>query len=93
MVPDLGERRRGHQGSCYCRAALGTREARSLREHPTVGRSGFRALDDEDEALTCILALDLRIRYADTRMALQCNGMHRDSCAYTISLFRETARP
>ena len=40
MVPDLGERRRGHQGSCYYRAALGTREARSLREHPTVGRSG-----------------------------------------------------
>jgi hypothetical protein len=42
------------------------------------------ALDDERRAVNCILALDQRIRYADTRMSLLRNGIRRESCAYTV---------
>jgi hypothetical protein len=63
--------------------------ARSLREHRTGSRSQPLALDDEREAVTCILALDQCIRYADTRMSLLGNGVRRESCAYTVSPFLE----
>jgi hypothetical protein len=64
---------------------LGPGQARSLRQHRTGGRCGSPALDDEHEAVTCILTSDRRIRYADTRMPLQCNAIRRQSCAYRIS--------
>jgi hypothetical protein len=43
-------------------------------------------------AVTCILALDQSIQYADTRISLRCNGMRPDSCAYRVPRTQQDIR-